>query len=363
MQKACIASLFRHVSKGMRLPPTPTLTLTLTKKHSMPKLPQSLTEWVQQCPDEAQHLPLFYHSEDLPRLTTTLKWHLTHTPVLSTKVLYSLAADLITMELFQLALELIDAHQQLCYQGSEDFHALSFEGMVCYMAGAFSRAEIFYKKAHHLLPTEPAPYVNLVEIFFAEKRWKEAEEWLDAGLNTHPNYPRLWEQQYLLCTERQPDQSSAALAQHLDGIAQQKNSWYGGCVAIEVRLAEETEERLHEAQAHHLGACYSRGENDDEFLIEYTGYLGASGQYTKLLQVLWQAKPSGTALPWKLDMHAYQALEGLERSQEAQDKRQLLLQRSDLPTEVRSYLQNLKQETASQSIEDPKPAKEVSRSI
>ena len=298
--------------------------------------PAKLLEWCQQSSFDDDHVPSSYHKERLPELAKTLQKHIHNTPVHSRTQLYELSADLITLELSELALELLEHYPEFSSQESGDIHALMFEGTVFLRAGDLEKSELCFKKAHHLVPSEPAPFVNLVEIFFAKKNLPEAKKWLLAGLNTEPNYPRLWEQYYLLTAEEQPDLGQ--IAQHIEHTAHQKNSWYGGCVALEVRHSEEPEERVHELKVEHLNSFYNKGEQGEDFLIEYTGYLGASGRYNQLLQVIWQTKSPTSPLPWKLGLHNYQALSALGKDQEAANQKNQLLSHPDLPPEVRSYL-------------------------
>lgn len=316
---------------------------TQISPNSSSNLRSPVHQWTFSAAADSPEVPEYCTEENTAQYHRALSYHINHTPISSREQLYEILAQIISEGFHALALKLLDQYaDQSGGMESDDINALLFEGMVCYVAKDYDRAEIYYKKAHHLIPAEPAPYANLVTIMCDHQRWQAAREWLTAGLHAHPNYSGLWERAYLLLAGEMADDQSkeenpVTLAKSISSLANEHGSWMGECLACELALTGRADEEIFKGKATILEAYYSRGERGEDFLTEYTGQLGACGQYQKLLNVLWQTRPTASA-PWKLIMHGYQAYTALGLHQKAERKKSNLLKRPDLPQEVRNYL-------------------------
>jgi len=119
-----------------------------------------------------------------------------------------------------------------------------------------------------LAPAEPAPYVNLVQIMIFQDRFADARTWCQAGLTAEPNNYNLWDLLADIGTREGENFS------HYDILeaAKQFDSWAGYSLA-----ADLDPEANSQTKAAHLDPFYNHGERSSDFLIEYTGALGAAG--------------------------------------------------------------------------------------
>lgn len=251
--------------------------------------------------------------------------------------LIDLLDEFVSMDLPDAALKLADFQARIWTR--RDFRGTQAEGIAAMILGDLARAEMCFKHAHHAAPEEPAPYTNLVQVLYHEDRLEDAQTWLDAGLNTNPNYYRLWE--LLFALEQKKGKEQQVINKSVYEKAKQVDSWAG------YSLASETDSDANsQTKAMHLSTFYSQGERDTEFLIEYTGALGAAGDFEKIPQICWQAKKnsSGKKLPWRLNLHAAQAFLSLGRHEEFLTSAEDVLAEKHLPDEVKIYIEQLKKD-------------------
>ena len=268
---------------------------------------------------------------------------------------HRLVAELSTLGEHAAALCCIDNHPHLWQQTSLEqtsFRQLLTEGSAAMVCGQSDRAELCLKKAHHQLPEESAPIVNLVKIFLDAGRLPEAEEWLDAGLMVHPNDSTFWNLYADLLVEGKLDRTQ--MFETIMDKATSHKSWLGESLAWDYMLQlgetsndpnHPSERDLYRKKAASLEAFYHQGVRDLDFLVQYSGTLGACGEYSKIPPLVWQARHSSHSLPWKLELHGVQATLAMGQTQKGLDLlNELLANQSHLPSHHLTHLQDLKQE-------------------
>lgn len=234
-----------------------------------------------------------------PILALTLHLRTLHAlkPPLEPALVVDLLDELVTMAIPEAALDLARAYPDALKD--DDFRAQLALGVGAMMHGDLAQAEAALCKAQATLPNEPAPYVNLVQIFRSQDRLDEAEVWCLAGLEAEVNNHRLWE----LLAVLYRDQMGDYMPEHLLQVAEKRTSWAG--VALASSLIS-TGDRYFKAFL--LEKFYFQGERDPLFLIELTGAYGIAGDHEKIPPIVWQAEHLATkGLPWQLHVHAAQA--------------------------------------------------------
>ena len=277
---------------------------------------------------------------------------------------HGLLSEIAGMGEHESVLCMIDNHPH--FHQNPGFRELLVEGAAAMVCRQTDRAELCLKKAHHQMPSEPSPMVNLVKIFLDDSRFEEAEEWLDAGLNVHPNESQFWHLYADLIAEKNLGMDK--VFESVMAKANSHDSWLGESLAWDCQLelidsgvngadSSPDEQKLmsaktavykHKAQS--LEAFYHKGTRDLDFLVEYSGALGACGEYAKIPPLVWQARHSTHSLPWKLELHGVQATLAMGQAQKGFELLKDLLSNSShhLPSHHRSALQDLQRELASE---------------
>ncbi len=286
--------------------------------------------------DEAEALTHFlasYHRQ------AKAKQRLTKTEIVD------LLDELVTMDLPTAALQLAEEYPDI--KNAQDFRAQLAIGVAAMLAGDSDAAEAQFRQAQELIPEEPAPYVNLVQIFLNQGRLDEAELWCMAGIDAEPNHFALWDLLALLLREKQGEY----MPDTLFGIAEKRCSWAGLSLAANLTT---TGDRYLKAGV--LEKLYHQGERDPQFLIELTGAYGIAGDFAKIPPVIWQAENLNTkGLPWQLHVHAAQALLSLNQPSDAVRHLEKGLAAETLPDEARGALTELLAE-ATELANTPPPA-------
>jgi tetratricopeptide (TPR) repeat protein len=258
--------------------------------------------------------------------------------------LVDLLDELVTMALPNAALQLADEYPDVKH--AQDFRAQLALGIAAMLAGDHQFAEAQFRHAQELIPEEPAPYVNLVQMFMNQDRMDEAELWCLAGLDAEPNHFALWDLLALLLREKHGEYMPDTLL----GLAEKRCSWAGLSLAANLTT---TGDRYLKAGV--LEKLYHQGERDPQFLIELTGAYGIAGDFNKIPPVIWQAESLNTkGLPWQLHVHAAQALLSLNQPEDAMRHLEKGLIAEGLPDEARAALAELKDET--KTLLDTPPA-------
>ena len=259
--------------------------------------------------------------------------------------LVNLIDELVSMDHPLAALKLIDMNLDVWDRG--DFRGALAEGIAAMITGELPRAELSFAAANQVAPEEPAPYSNMIEILIQDGRYEEASTWADAGLNSNPNHYRLWE--LFLALSRIHAQTEEALAKAVFEKAQALSSWAGTSLAAEI-----DPEANPSAKVTLLAPFYNAGERDDEFLIEYTGALGASGDMDSIPQILWAAERlSSRELPWRLYMHASQAYLALGKFEDFQIMSKKISSLNGVPRDVLKYLDDHLKEVLEEQSKTP----------
>jgi tetratricopeptide (TPR) repeat protein len=200
------------------------------------------------------------------------------------------------------------------------------------ITGELPRAELCFAAANQVAPEEPAPYSNMTEILIQDQRYGEALDWAQSGLESNPNHYRLWELYLSLC--RIEATSDEALARTIFEKAKSLSSWAGTSLAAEIDPEANPNDKVTL-----LAPFYKAGERDDEFLIEYTGALGASGDMEAIPQIIWAAERlSSRELPWRLYMHASQAYLALGKMEDFLTLSGKITSLKGVPNDVLGYL-------------------------
>lgn len=273
--------------------------------------------------------------EDEARLTTYLRTHHDNNIVrLTGAQVVDLADELVTMDLPVAALEL--ALRRPDDFPAHDFRAQLTLGVAAMLTGDLVASEAALRKAQAAMPEEPAPYVNLTQIFRSLGRIDEAEVWCLAGMDAEPNNLRLWD----LLAGLYQTRFGEYLPEELLRVAEKRAAWAGLALAADLTT---TGDRYFKANL--LERLYAQGERDHQFLIELTGAYGVAGQFDRIPPLVWQAERASTKrLPWQLTMHGAQAQLALGLGTECLDWLAKLSTDSTLPVEARSALDDLKKE-------------------
>ena len=214
--------------------------------------------------------------------------------------------ELVAMDQPKAALGLAAAYPERLDAG--DFRVQLSLGVAAMLAGDHDEAETRLRAAQAILPDEPAPYVNLVQILAAQARHDEATVWCLAGLDAERNNPRLWS---LLADLWEP-KFGEFLPEELQRFAAKKDAWAGLSLAANMTA---TGDRYHKMNL--LERLYFQGERDHEFLVEFTAALGVAGELQRIPTIVWQAEQAtAKGVPWQLHVHAAQAQLGMGQAAE-----------------------------------------------
>lgn len=261
----------------------------------------------------------------------------------SEQALTDLVDELVTMDLPLAAMKLIDMNADIWTRG--DFRGVLAEGIAAMITGEFPRAELCFSAAQEIAPEEPAPYSNMAEILLMDQRLDEARQWIQSGLQAANNHYRLWE--LFLSLSRIDARDEHSLATAVFAKAKQLNSWAGTSLAAEIdpEANPNTKVTL-------LEPFYTAGERDDEFLIEFTGALGASGDMEKIPQIVWSAERiAGRELSWRLYIHCAQSYLAMGKHSDFLKTADKLTTIKGIPPDVIKYLDNHRQDAQSELSE------------
>jgi hypothetical protein len=248
--------------------------------------------------------------------------------------LMDIADELLAMDLPLVVLSLIDLYPKLWIV---DFRSLLIEGLAAMLGGEPERALERFSEANRLNPEEPAPYVNACEILASQELWPQHQQWSEVGIAHCPNYRRLWEAAYLSASKSCPGRELA----YLQDLAKQVTSWVGSSLAAELRAPSDT---IHQVEV--LKPFYDGGERDPEFLLEYTGALGANGQFSMIPMIVWQSAKNQT-LPWQLHCHSLQAhLAMNDKVSFFAESKKLLENPGSMPMTYRESIEKLREEVS-----------------
>lgn len=250
------------------------------------------------------------------------------------ETLLDLLEELVTMGMGEMVLLLAERHEYL--KASDHVRGMLAIGAAAMMATKLELAEAMFREAQTRAPDELSTYVNMSQIYFHQHRDEEALEWAKAGLAIDANNRRLWELIASCIGETHGEQAHA----EIKNIAEQTNSWAGTSIAAMLEDANDPHLRVQR-----LEDCYASGTNDPQFLVEYTGALGAAQQFAKIPAIIWRAEQQSTkALPWQLYAHAAQAHLALNKFAEFEEWMQKATRNSDMPQDARDELNALAEE-------------------
>jgi len=272
---------------------------------------------------------------EVQALTTFLKdFHTQVTPQPSADTVTELIDELVTMDMPQAALDLGAAFPDVA--NLPDFRIQLALGVAAMLAGALDDAESRLRAAQELLPEEPAPYVNLVQIFLNQGRVDDAALWCEAGLDAEPNNYGLWDLYAVALREV----FGEFLPEELLRRAEKRISWAGLSLAANLTTTGDSY-----FKASLLEKIYYQGERDPQFLIEMTAALGIAGDYAKIPPMVWQAEKLTTkGLPWQLHVHCAQAQLALGQPATALPELAKAFKDPYLPDEARAAVEELEAE-------------------
>ncbi len=256
--------------------------------------------------------------------------------------LVDILEELVGMNFPLLAIKFVDSYQQLFPHG--DFRAQLHYGNASMLVGDLARAESAFVAAQKIVPEEPAPYINLTQIYCHDQLYTKAREWCLAGLDVDQENTRLWElAAWLEQSGDGENLSRETVANNIARLASEKNSWAGTSLACDLKNPDDA---LTKANA--LEVYWNNGVRDLPFLIEYTAVLGMAGRFDKIPTIVWQSK-SGEKTPWQLLVHLAQANLGLGRPEDAREALETASKNNELTHEARSIIDGLMTEIASEN--------------
>jgi tetratricopeptide (TPR) repeat protein len=262
--------------------------------------------------------------------------------------LVTLLEELVGMNMPLLAIKLVDAYPQLFPQ--DDFRAQLHLGNASMLVSDLARAEDAFIKAQSIVPAEPAPYINLTQIYCHDGLIDKARNWCLAGLDTDQDNTRLWELlAWIGQTGKSDDERDrTSVARELALIAKEKNSWAGMSLACDIQDPEDVLTKLAT-----LERFWNEGNRSTDYLVEYTAVLGMAGQYDRIPAIIWAAEREQTnGLPWQLTLHLAQAYLGLGRDQDALDSLDKLNKVNDLPDQARGAADAIRAEVKGESLKN-----------
>ena len=212
---------------------------------------------------------------------------------------------------------------------ANQFHGLLALGAAALMTGDVQLAEGASVRAQALAPQEVAPYFNAALAMQGAERQKDAIKWALSGLEVEKNHEPLW---HLVVSEN--IQSNIIDFKDLWQRAVDLGSWVG--VAI---LADSTALFTGAEALAALGHIYAEGERGEAFLVDYTGRLGQAQDFARISTIIWELQSEKGVKNWMLLWHGYQAQLAIENSENANRLASELLQRPDVPGEVKKLLQ------------------------
>jgi tetratricopeptide (TPR) repeat protein len=245
--------------------------------------------------------------------------------------------ELVGMNFPLLALKFADAYPT--FFPSDDFRAHLHLGNSAMMVGDLLRAEDAFVSAQKLVTEEPAPYVNLVQIYCHDGKLTAAKEWCLSGLNVDSNNTRLWEMLAWIEQQLNPTDLPAAI-KFIGQLSGELSSWAGASLACDLTNPEDATTKLAALERY-----WNEGAREDDFLIEFTAVLGMCGQYDRIPAIIWQAeKERSNGLKWQLILHLAQAYMGLSRDEDALKALEKLSLVRDLPHQAQVAVEAMKTE-------------------
>ena len=206
---------------------------------------------------------------------------------------------------------------------------------VCHMlSGQSEAAKAFFQQAKRILPDEPAPYTNLLQLLLQQGHLAQARQLIEEALAQVPNHMPLWE-----CIRQVLQETSEGnLAEAIQRLAERHDSWLGQMLAAELKDLEPLT-RLKICQE-----FYDQGERDPQFLMEYTARLGMVADYEAIPRVIAAAKSGQGQLPWQLLAHELEAYLAMEDTAAALTALDRMRGRQDLPDAAHQYLNEVASE-------------------
>ena len=255
--------------------------------------------------------------------------------------LVDLLEELVGMNMPLLAIKLVDAYPDMF--PSQDFRANLHLGNASMLVSDLARAEAAFITAQKLVPEEPAPYVNLTQIYCHDGLLDQAQTWCDAGLEAESDNTRLWELMAWIEQQKAGNDSGARplIIKRIIDLAKNKNSWAGFSLACDLENPEDAP-----AKVRALETFWNQGCRDEQFLIEYTAALGMAGNYDKIPSIVWQAEKQDRSkkISWQLYLHLVQSFMGLGRDDDAREAMAKLEGQKELPDSALGVIQALKSE-------------------
>jgi tetratricopeptide (TPR) repeat protein len=255
---------------------------------------------------------------------------------LSLEALTDLIDELTSMDLPEVVIGLVGQRPELLVH--RDFRCQLGIGVAAMLTENYDLSEDALRSAQEMLPAEPAPYINIVQILFAQSRLDEALVWCESGLEAEPNNHSLWE----LMTRLREVTDGEAFPDMIMRLATRFNSWAG--LSLAASLSTSGDRYL---KVNLLEKLYTQGERSDQFLIEYTAALGVAGDMERIPQIIWLEETSKreAMLSWQLYLHAAQAYLAMDKFEEALTYIEKSEKQKYIPDEARAAIDELRIES------------------
>ncbi|MGE0172929.1 MAG: hypothetical protein AB7T49_09095 [Oligoflexales bacterium] len=204
-----------------------------------------------------------------------------------------LLEELTLMKLGKPVLHLCQTYKN--YPVEEDFRTLLFVASAKMLESDFAGAAQLFITANKLEPGEASPAINLSKIYWKLNDLEASLDWAYRSLELVPNHAHVWKT--VADIFRSTGRNLAELYDHAVRI----NSFIGVSLYAHLALGGDA---LKKAELY--DAIYQKGERDPNFLIDYTGTLGAANRLGDVVTVTTDAiKRNENA--WQLFIHAAQA--------------------------------------------------------
>jgi tetratricopeptide (TPR) repeat protein len=242
--------------------------------------------------------------------------------------------ELVAMDLPAAAIKVADASMGVWNESN--FRGQLTLGVAHMLSRQFEEAEAYFCKAQALMPEEPAPYTNIVQILLARGEIPEAKKWCLAGLEVEPENFAFWE----LLSEIFEEEFGPAAGAQIVALANQRSSWAGAMLASDLTQDADPAHKFN-----FLDPFYAKGIRDHTFLIEYTAALGMAGHYDRIPQVVWSAEQATTkGIPWQLHLHTAQAYIALNDMDAAKRFLAKAKAGSHVPQEAMQMIESIEQD-------------------
>ncbi len=251
--------------------------------------------------------------------------------------------EAVIMGMGRVGLNLVDFYPK--FLNKQDYRLVAACAHAFLLECDYKQAEHYYLLASQIEPEEPAPWVNLAQIYVETKQFSEGELSCLKGLKVDANHPRLWELYGFFIQSQNVDPSKKEVSDKIKATAQELDSWVGVSFALDFLFSSEQDGPIKKLEVYNQ--YYAEGNRDWNFLVEYTGMLGSQGLFEKIVAICkeFQSNDGEETAPWQLQLHKFQALLAMNHLEDAIQLGKILLANPSITQPVEQQLQELIKDT------------------